>query len=120
METDWRGAVLNSTDQGLTDKMVAAWDQAVPSPNLPVRLGPLLRQHGFTAVRVEAIPVLCTTYVAEGWSVGMTAQFARLASESGAVSETESQNWQRELERLGAEDAYFFCVNRFLFSAVKR
>ncbi len=99
---------------------MAAWDQAVPSPNLPVRLGPLLRQHGFTAVRVEAIPILSTTYVAEGFSVGILAQFARLARESGVVSEAESQNWLKKLERLGTEDAYFFCVNRFLFSAVKK
>lgn len=120
IETDWRGTVLNSTDPALTDTMIAAWDEAVPSPNLPVRLGPLLRQHGFTAVRVEAIPILSTAYVAEGYSVGMMAQFARLARQSGTVGETESQTWLDELERLGAEDAYFFCVNRFLFSAVKK
>lgn len=120
METDWRGAVLNSSDPTLTAKMMAAWDQTVPSPNLPVRLGPLLRQHGFVAVRVEAIPILVTTHLTEGWSVDMMAQFARLARESGTVSEAESQNWLSDLEHLGAQDAYFFCVNRFLFSAVKK
>lgn len=119
METDWRSAVLNSIDPTLTDKMIAAWDDAVPSPNLPVRLGSLLRQHGFTGVHAEAVPILSTAYVADGYSVGMMAQFAQLAHESGAVSEAESQNWLNDLERLGAEDAYFFCVNRFLFSAVK-
>ena len=120
METDWRGAVLSSTDPALTDKMMVAWDQAVPSPNLPVRLGPLLRQRGLAAVRVEAIPILNTSYVAGGWPVGMMDQFARLARERGTVSEAESQEWLNELRRLGAEDAYFFCVNRFLFSAVKK
>ena len=34
METDWRGMVLNNTDYALTDKMAAAWDRTVPSPNL--------------------------------------------------------------------------------------
>ena len=120
METDWRGAVLNSTTSALTDKMMAGWDQSVPSPNLPVRLGPLLRQHGFTAVRVEAIPILSTSYVEKGFSMAMMTQFARLAREGGTVSEAESQDWLNELEHLGAEDAYFFCVNRFLFSAMKK
>jgi len=120
METDWRGAVLNSTDPTLTNKMIALWDQAVPSPNLPARLGPLLRQHGFTAVRVEAIPILSTAYLAEGYSASMVAQFAQLARDTGTASEAESQEWLNELRRLGAEDAYFFCVNRFLFSAVKK
>ena len=85
-----------------------------------MRLGPLLRQHRFTAVRVEAIPILSVSYVAEGWSVSMLDQFAQLAHESGTVSEAESQNWLKEIEHLGAQDEYFFCVNRFLFSAVRR
>ena len=120
METDWRGAVLNHPDPTLTHKMMAAWDQSVPSPNLPARLGPLLRQHGFTAVRIEAIPILTTAYLPESYSVGMMAQFAKLARDNGTVSKAESKEWLNELRRLGAEDAYFFCVNRFLFSAVKK
>jgi SAM-dependent methyltransferase len=120
METDWRGAVLNSTAPMLTDKMMAAWDQSVPSPNLPTRIGPLLRRRGFAAVRVEAIPILSTSYVEKGFSVTMMAQFARLAREGGTVSEAESQNWLNELKHMGAEGAYFFCVNRFLFSAIKK
>jgi len=120
METDWRGAVLNHPNPTLTQKMMAAWDQSVPSPNLPARLGPLLRQHGFTALRIEAVPILSTTYLSAGYSVGMMAQFAKLARDNGTVSKAESKNWLNELKRLGEEDAYFFCVNRFLFSAVKR
>jgi ubiquinone/menaquinone biosynthesis C-methylase UbiE len=42
IETDWRGTVLNSFDDSLTRKMLAAWDDAVSSPNLPVKLGPLM------------------------------------------------------------------------------
>lgn len=43
VETDWRSAVINSVDSALTERMIAAWDRAVPSPNLPARLGSLLR-----------------------------------------------------------------------------
>lgn len=119
METDWRGMVLNNTYFALTDKMAAAWDRTVPNPNLPLRLGPMLRQHGFTAIDVEAFPILSTSYKREGYSVGMMTQFASLAREDGMVSEADSQKWLDELKRLGSEDAYFFCINRFLFSAVK-
>ena len=119
METDWRGMVLNNRDQVLTDKMAAAWDRKVPSPNLPARLGPLLRQQGFAATSVEAFPILSTSYRREGFSGGMLAQFASLARKDGTVSEADSRAWVEDLKRLGAEDAYFFCINRFLFSAVK-
>jgi arsenite methyltransferase len=36
IETDWRGAVLNSPDDVMTRKILDAWDAAVSSPNLPV------------------------------------------------------------------------------------
>jgi len=119
METDWRGMVLNNGDQALTDTMAAAWDRKVPSPNLPARLGPMLRQQGFTAVAVEAFPLVSTSYRREGFSGGMLAQFASLARQDGSVSEAASRAWLDDIKRLGPQGAYFFCVNRFLFSAVK-
>jgi ubiquinone/menaquinone biosynthesis C-methylase UbiE len=119
METDWRGMVSSSEDHALTAKMVAAWDRKVPNPNLPVRLGPQLRRHGFKAIGVEAFPILSTVYRRDGYSAGMLAQFAKLAREDGTVSEADSRNWLDELKRQGSEGAYFFCVNRFLFAAVK-
>ena len=119
VETDWRGTVLNSADQALTGRMMAAWDDAVPSPNLPVRLGLLLREHGFGAIRVEAIPLLNTSYAPGNFSIGAAEWAARSAREQGVVTEDEATAWLEDLRRLGSEGAYFFCVNRFLFSAVR-
>lgn len=119
METDWHGMVLSSSDQALTARMTAAWDYKVPSPNLPTRLAPLLRRHGFGAIRVEAFPILSTSYRREGYAGGMLANFARLARDEGTVSDAESRRWLDELKRQHTDDAFFFCVNRFLFFAVK-
>jgi len=119
VETDWRSLVLNSADPGLTETMIAAWDRAAASPNLPVRLGPRLRARGFAAVRVEAFPVLSTQCRAGGYAAGMTAHLARAARDSGSVTTAQSRGWLTDLERLDEEGAYFFCVNRFIFSAVK-
>lgn len=119
METDWRSAVLNSNDEVLTEKIIEAWDKAVPSPRLPARLGPLLRQRGFTSVQAEAIPLISTDCVPDGYSMTMMSQCAEAACEQGIITESESQKWLEELAELGAEDAYFFCVNRFLFAAEK-
>ena len=60
-----RAARLNET------QVVAAWDTMVPSPSLPVRLGPLMAAAGFSAVRVEAFPIVNTSYAAGSWSVDM-------------------------------------------------
>ena len=120
METDWRSAVLNSNDEVLTEKIIEAWDKAVPSPRLPARLGPLFRGGGFTSVHAEAFPLLSTDCAPDGFSMAMMMQCAEAACEQGIITKPESQDWLEEQARLGAEDAYFFCVNRFLFSAVKK
>jgi len=79
----------------------------------------LLRARGFAAVRVEAFAVLSTHCREGGYASGMTEHLARAARENGSVTRAQSERWLKGLERLDAQGAYFFCVNRFMFSAVK-
>jgi arsenite methyltransferase len=119
VETDWRGTVLNSFDDPLTRKMLAAWDNAVPSPNLPVRLRPLMKAQGFSAVSVDAFPIVNTSRTLGDFSADMLEQFAHYAQVQGAVSTAEAEAWLDDLRAKGEDGSYFFCVNRFIFSAVK-
>ena len=119
LETDWRGLVLNSADDEMTVKILKAWDHAVPSPNLPVKLTPLLRALNFSAIKVEAIPVLNTSYTADNFSASMLKYFADNAVRQNVISRAESKQWLQNLVELEQQDAYFFCVNRFLVTAVK-
>ncbi len=119
IETDWRGTVLNSCDDTLTRRMLAAWDEAVSSPNLPVRMGPLLREQKFSAVRVDALPIVNTSHTSGSWSISMLEQFAEYAMKQGTVSDSEKDEWLADQQRRGADGSYFFCVNRFIFTAVK-
>jgi ubiquinone/menaquinone biosynthesis C-methylase UbiE len=119
VETDWRGMVLNSFDDSLTRKMLAAWDDAVSSPNLPVRLGPLMRTQGFSAVNVDAFPIVNASYAPGSWSMDMLEQFAEYAQDQGAVSAADCEAWLDDLRHKGSEGSYFFCVNRFIFTAVR-
>jgi ubiquinone/menaquinone biosynthesis C-methylase UbiE len=119
LETDWSGAILNSHDQALTQRIFDAWDLACKNPNLPKRLRPLLRDLGFGAIRVEAIPVLNPAFCENSFSANMFRNFVETARKRGIVSDREAGEWLAGIERLIADDAYFFCVNRFLFTAVK-
>ncbi len=119
METDWRSAVLHSDDEVLTEKIIEAWDRAVPSPRLPARRGPLLREAGFSSVQIDAIPIISTSAVMDEYAMSMATQCAHAAREQGVIDKSQGREWIGSLEQLGAEDAFFFCVNRFLFSAVK-
>ena len=55
----------------------------------------------------------------DSFSAGMAKATATSAQERGLVSEAQAQTWLDDLECLEREGAYFFCVNRFLFSAMK-
>ena len=118
LETDWSSVVLNCSDQAMTRRVFEAWDDAVASPKLPVRLGPVLREHGFAAVRVEVIPILDTSHSSGNFSVNSLDGLAQIARERGAISEDEEVAWLEDLQRQGRDGTYFFCVNRFLFSAI--
>lgn len=119
METDWRSAVLHSNDEELTEQIIAAWDKAVPSARLPARLASLLRTAGFDEVQIDAIPNISTSCEEGGFSMSMMEQCAQAATEQGIISDVGGSDWLASLMKLGEDDAYFFCVNRFLFSAVK-
>ena len=119
IETDWRGVVLNAMDDSLTKRMFAAWDDAAASPNLPVRLKPELEASGFKDIGVEGIPILNTAFGIENFSSGMLRGVARQAHQMDAVTEDEAKGWIADMQTKDAGGAYFFCVNRFLFSACK-
>jgi ubiquinone/menaquinone biosynthesis C-methylase UbiE len=119
IETDWSGAVLNSLDQAITSKVFDAWSQAAPNPSLPRRLRPMLEQTGFSAVRVEAIPVLNASYSEHSFSANMLQNYADTAREQNLISASESETWLEGIESLIRQNKYFFCVNRFLFTAIK-
>lgn len=119
LETDWRGAVLNSTDHSLTQRIFAAWQTAMASPNLPPSLGSRLDETGYVSRRVQAVPILNTSYNNGNFSHSMAKGFARYAAKQNIITEAERKTWIADLEKLQARDAYFFCVNRFLFTAIK-
>lgn len=119
VETDWRGTVLNSFDDSISRKVFSAFDDSVASPNLPSKLGPMLKSQGFSAVRIDAFPVINTSYAPSSWSVEMLDLFTQYALERDAVSEAETDAWHKDFQAKGLEGSYFFCVNRFIFTAVK-
>jgi arsenite methyltransferase len=119
IETDWRGVVLNSPDEVMTRKILDAWDAAVSSPNLPVKLIPLLKKLNFSAIRTTAIPILNTSYADVNFSAGMLEYFSTYAVKNKVITKDEAKLWMTQIQDLSKTESFFFCVNRFLFTAVK-
>ncbi len=119
VETDWRSAVLNTSNKDLTHRLFEFWDTVAPSPNLPARMGPLLREAGFDVTGIEAVPILNTAFKPAGFSHDYVRGLARQAVVAGAMSDTEESHWIADLEQKDRNGGYFFCVNRFMFMATK-
>ena len=119
VETDWRGVIFNTQDDALTRRLFASWESSVPSPHLPGRLRGLLYGVGFSNVRVEAIPIINTCYLPDNYSVGMVDYMLRTELEAGTISQAAADTYVADLKQRSDAGEYFFCVNRFLFTAVK-
>ena len=115
LETDWRGVVMASSYPEITAAVFRGWDQTVPSPNLPTRLLPLMGQAGLEGVTATAIPLLNSKYDPSTFSVSSLGWMTATARKQGTISEQEAEQWRGDLEALGKQGGYFFCVNRFLF-----
>lgn len=119
VETDWSGTVLNHPDTDLTRKLIRSLDDSRSNPYLARQLRARLIQLGFSAVRVEAIPLLNAGYSDNCFSRGMLDNMVASAKSRELITESEASSWRSALEQLIKNGEYFFCVNRFLFTAIK-
>ena len=119
IETDWRGAIINATDPSMSRRIFDAWDSAVTNPNLPRKLSGMVTGLGFQGLRVEAIPVLNASYSENSFAANMLHNFSSTAAKHKAITEAEADAWVADQIELAKRDEFFFCVNRFLFSAIK-
>jgi ubiquinone/menaquinone biosynthesis C-methylase UbiE len=119
VETDWNGAIVNNADPEMTQKIFQSFQKPVPNPNLPVKLSPMLRKHGFGAIKVEAVPIINTGYTSANFSPSVVKWAADMAVLEKEISRQEADAWMADLEAKAESGEYFFCVNRFLFSAVR-
>jgi len=119
LETDWRGVVMATDDDGLTRRLFDFWDRKAVSPNLPVRLLPMLRDAGFIAASVEAVPIINTGFTRGNFSNGFIRGLAKQARQADVIDEATQSAWLTEMQRRDARGDYFFSINRYLFSAVK-
>ena len=119
IETDWHGTVLSTDHPSISQRILDAHDDDVPSANLPVRLKGMLESAGFKGVTVDAVPLLETSWSAGTFTHSMFQKFAELAVSRKAVTRQEAGCWLEDFESKNKSGDYFFSVNRFLFSGVK-
>jgi ubiquinone/menaquinone biosynthesis C-methylase UbiE len=118
LDTDWDSIVCHSGDRRRTERVLAAWDEHLVDPYLPRTLRRMLVDAGFDGVRCEVVPLLNVGYDRNTYSAGMIEIVSEFVSGRGGVSPAEAAAWLEDLIGLGEE--YFFSLNRYMFTAVRR
>lgn len=120
VDTDWESAVWASHDDARMRRVIETWNEHIPHPQLPRTLKRRMTQAGFDAVRVEVVPLLNIDYDPETYSVGMMKMIGHFATGRNGLTEADIAAWRDDAKAIGAEDAYFFSLNRYVFIGVRR
>jgi arsenite methyltransferase len=119
LDSDWDMCIWASGDPSLTRRMVAARGATqFAHAHLPRQLHGLIRAAGMTLADVQAFAILETRYDADSFSAGIIPHTREAALKHG-ISAEEIAHWSEELQSRTAEGEWFFCLNRFVFTAVK-
>jgi len=116
VDTDWDSTVWRSNDDGLTARVLLAFEQHLVDPRLPRKLPGVLAAAGFRDVRTSVLPVLNVGYAPDSFSEGLLALVSTFVPGRDGFTSAEVARWADDLRELGAD--YFFSVNRYLFQAV--
>jgi SAM-dependent methyltransferase len=118
VDTDWDTVVWYAANEDRMARILKAWEGHCAHPRLVRTLAPRLRASGFVVNRVEAYPIVNTTYDRNTYSHGI----ARLISDHLERSNFDSRavaDWRADLSDVGRRDAYFFSINRYFFAVTK-
>lgn len=120
LDTDFDSVIWESRDRERMRRVLKAYDAHVAWPDLPRILPPKLHEHGFRLDRCEIVPMLTTNFNANTFIFGLTDFIHRFVTAQGGVTQDEADAWKDEFAALDRERAFFFSMNRYLFTATRR
>lgn len=122
LDTDWRSIVWHSSDKTRMEKVLACWDDHLADPHLPATLGPMLKQAGFSVLRVEIVPMLSPFYQPVSYAAGIMKTIHGFVRANGArhgLGEETIKAWHDDQMQLIERGEFFFSLNRYAFLAVR-
>lgn len=119
VDTDWDSLVWHSTAPARMQQVLAIFREHCAHPNLPRTLAPRLKRNGFRVQQQAVFALFNPRYDIDTYSHGIIDFIASFVAGRQGTRADETAAWAAELRRLGAEDAYFFSLNRYLFLVTK-
>ena len=119
LDSDWDMCVWASKDPDLTRRVIAARAAAqYAHPHLPRHLHALFRAAGMTITDAQSFALVETRYDPDSFSVG-SIPLTRDAALTHGMSAEEVGRWEEDLRSRTSDGEWFFCLNRFVFTATK-
>jgi arsenite methyltransferase len=119
LDSDWDMCIWASADPALTRRIIAARGSGqFAHAYLPRELHGLIRSAGLTLTDAQSFSIIETRYDPESFSVGIISSTREAAAKQGIPPE-DFARWERELRARTSEGEWFFCLNRFVFTARK-
>lgn len=118
LDTDWDLCVWKSNDRLLTRRMLDQRRSDYAHPHLPRDLPGLFHAAGLTLSGADACAIIETRYDPDSYGADLIGSVRKAAIRQGVTPE-EAAAWENDLRSRTGEGEYFFCVNRFIFSATK-
>jgi len=100
-------------------KVLTAWEEHCAHSDLPRVLNPQLRQAGLSIKSQAVILQFNTTLNPDAYSFHIIGIMKNFVQGRNGVTQKEAEEWANELYTLSENEAYFFCLNQFLFLLTK-
>lgn len=119
LESDWDMCIWQSRDRALTRRIIAARGAAqFAHPHLPCELHRHLRAAGLSLSAVQSFSIIETRYDPDSFSMGLLEPLRDAALKQG-ITEQEFVTWVADLRSMTSVGEWFFCLDRFVFTATK-
>lgn len=119
LDSDWDMCLWESRDRLLARRIIAARGAVqFAHAHLPRVLHGLIRAAGMTLSDVQAFSIIETRYEPNAFSAGIIEPTRNAALQHG-IPPADVTAWEEDLRSRTADGEWFFCLNRFIFTATK-
>ena len=119
-DIDWGTVVWHSSDQGLTEEILRAWDRHLAHPSLPRTLAPRLREAGFKEVEATGHAFTAiSTLDPQTYGAAIIPILASYVTTNRLMDESAVEAWVDDQRRLSEKGEFYFAGVQFCFSALK-
>ena len=117
--TDWDGIVWRSGDETRMNRVLTAFRGHCAHSNLPRTLAGKLRKAGLELAEQKVIPQFNPSCGPENYSYHMIGIIRDFVLQKQLVSESDVADWEEDLYERARSGEYFFCLNQYLFVAIR-